>query len=138
MTHVLKRTYPSLLLPPNKANEERKQAWNRTFRSMGSLEIIPLAGAMVLFMKPGMHSVVEVAFLYGGLARRKSSLSLVLAVSASNAVAVLDSWGYSLAFSGTATKFWLRRGLVKFLSATRSCGSVSRLSSDPRAAVCLL
>jgi ammonium transporter, Amt family len=45
------------------------------------------------------------AFLYSGLARRKSALSLIWAVSASNAVVIVQ-WlliGYSLAFSSTAT-----------------------------------
>lgn len=45
------------------------------------------------------------AFLYSGLARRKSALSLIWVVSASNAVCIFQwyLWGYSLAFSPTAT-----------------------------------
>lgn len=45
------------------------------------------------------------AFLYSGLARRKSALTLVWAVAASNAVVIFQwwFWGYSLAFSRTAT-----------------------------------
>ena len=45
------------------------------------------------------------AFLYSGLARRKSALTLVWAVAASNAVVIFQwwFWGYSLAFSPTAT-----------------------------------
>jgi ammonium transporter, Amt family len=45
------------------------------------------------------------AFLYGGLARRKNSLQLLGAVVFSNAVVVFQwyLWGYSLAFSRTAT-----------------------------------
>jgi Amt family ammonium transporter len=44
------------------------------------------------------------AFLYAGLARRKSALSLIWVVSASNAVGILQwyFWGYSLSFSPTA------------------------------------
>ncbi|KAH8120481.1 ammonium transporter [Phellopilus nigrolimitatus] len=50
-------------------------------------------------MVPGL------AFLYSGLARRKSALSLIWAVSASNAVVIFQwfFWGYSLAFSPSAT-----------------------------------
>lgn len=45
------------------------------------------------------------AFLYSGLSRRKSALQLVWAVAASNAVVIFQwwFWGYSLAFSSTAT-----------------------------------
>lgn len=53
----------------------------------------------VSFMIPGL------AFLYAGLARRKSTLSLIWAVCASNAI-VIFQWficGYSLAFSPSAT-----------------------------------
>ncbi|KAI6159508.1 ammonium transporter [Pisolithus thermaeus] len=54
---------------------------------------------MVSFMIPGL------AFLYSGLSRRKSALSLIWAVSASNAVCIFQwyLWGYSLAFSPTAS-----------------------------------
>jgi len=49
------------------------------------------------------------AFLYSGLARRKSALSLVWAVAASNAVVIFQwfFWGYSLAFSPTATNGYI-------------------------------
>lgn len=45
------------------------------------------------------------AFLYSGLARRKSALSLIWAVCASNAIVIFQwfFWGYSLAFSSSAT-----------------------------------
>ncbi|KAH0838634.1 ammonium transporter [Lanmaoa asiatica] len=65
----------------------------------GDVAFIIVAGAMVAFMVPGL------AFLYSGLARRKSALSLIWAVTASNAVCIFQ-WcllGYSLAFSPTAT-----------------------------------
>lgn len=50
-------------------------------------------------MVPGL------AFLYAGLARRKNALSLVWAVVFANAVTIFTwyLWGYSLAFSPTAT-----------------------------------
>nr|GAT47320.1 ammonium transporter [Mycena chlorophos] len=45
------------------------------------------------------------AFLYSGLSRRKSALSLIWAVSGANAIVIFQwyFWGYSLAFSSTAT-----------------------------------
>lgn len=49
------------------------------------------------------------AFLYSGLSRRKSALSLIMVVSASNAVCIFQwvFWGYSLAFSRTANNGFL-------------------------------
>ncbi|KAI0271576.1 ammonium transporter [Gloeopeniophorella convolvens] len=65
----------------------------------GDVAFVILAGALVSFMIPGL------SFLYSGLSRRKSALSLIWAVSAANAVAIFQwfFWGYSLAFSPTAT-----------------------------------
>ncbi|KAJ7071485.1 ammonium transporter [Mycena amicta] len=65
----------------------------------GDIAFIVLAGILVLFMVPGL------AFLYSGLARRKSALSLIWAVSGANAVTIFQwfFWGYSLAFSSSAT-----------------------------------
>ncbi|EPQ61029.1 ammonium transporter [Gloeophyllum trabeum ATCC 11539] len=69
----------------------------------GDVAFIVVAGAMVSFMIPGL------AFLYSGLARRKSALSLIWAVSASNAVVIFQwfFWGYSLAFSSSATNGYI-------------------------------
>ncbi|KAI0338347.1 ammonium transporter [Trametopsis cervina] len=65
----------------------------------GDIAFIIICGALVLFMVPG------VAFLYSGLSRRKSALHLIWAVTAANAVVIFQwyFWGYSLAFSSTAT-----------------------------------
>lgn len=65
----------------------------------GDVSFIIVSMAMVFVMVPGL------AFLYSGLARRKSALSLIWAVFASNAVVIFQwyFWGYSLAFSHTAT-----------------------------------
>ncbi|KAF8213477.1 ammonium transporter AmtB-like domain-containing protein [Mycena galopus ATCC 62051] len=54
-------------------------------------------------MVPGL------AFLYSGLARRKSALSLIWAVSGANAVTIFQwfFWGYSLAFSSSATNGYI-------------------------------
>ena len=52
---------------------------------------------MVLLMIPGL------GFLYSGLARRKSALSMIFACMASFSVITFQwyFWGYSLAFSST-------------------------------------
>ncbi|KAJ7293469.1 ammonium transporter [Mycena rebaudengoi] len=65
----------------------------------GDISFIIVAGILVLFMVPGL------AFLYSGLARRKSALSLIWAVSGANAITIFQwfFWGYSLAFSSSAT-----------------------------------
>ncbi|TFK57562.1 ammonium transporter [Heliocybe sulcata] len=70
---------------------------------VGDVAFIIIAGAMVMFMVPGL------AFLYSGLARRKSALSLIWAVSAANAVVIFQwfFWGYSLAFSSSATNGYI-------------------------------
>ena len=62
----------------------------------------------VPFVGPRTHCTLLLphsAFLYSGLSRRKSALHLIWIVSASNAVAIFQwyFWGYSLAFSSTAT-----------------------------------
>jgi hypothetical protein len=69
-----------------------------------------------------------VALLYAGLARRKSALSLIWAVSAANAVVIFQwyFWGYSLAFSSTATNGFignLKNFALKRVLADPSPGS---------------
>ncbi|KAI0932668.1 hypothetical protein AcW1_000276 [Taiwanofungus camphoratus] len=67
------------------------------------MAFIAVSGILVSFMVPGL------AFLYSGLSRRKSALSLVWVVAASNAVVIFQwyFWGYSLAFSPTATNGYI-------------------------------
>jgi len=69
----------------------------------GDVAFIAVAGILVFFMVPG------IAFLYAGLSRRKNALSLIWAVAASNAVVIFQwyFWGYSLAFSSTATNGYI-------------------------------
>lgn len=69
----------------------------------GDVSFIIVAGAMVFLMIPGL------AFLYSGLARRKSALSLIWACFASNAIVIFQwyFWGYSLAFSQSATNGYI-------------------------------
>lgn len=60
---------------------------------------LSIATAMVMFMCPGL------AYLYSGLVRRKSALHMIFIVFATLAVTLFQwyFWGYSLAFSTTAT-----------------------------------
>jgi hypothetical protein len=65
----------------------------------GDQAYILVSSAMVLLMVPGL------GFLYSGLARRKSALSMIYACLGSYSVICFQwyFWGYSLAFSNTAT-----------------------------------
>lgn len=71
---------------------------NQWYQS-GDQAYIIISSAMVLLMVPG------IAFLYSGLARRKSALSLIWVVMMSFSVIIFQwyFWGYSLALSSTAT-----------------------------------
>ncbi|EGP86482.1 unnamed protein product [Zymoseptoria tritici ST99CH_1A5] len=67
--------------------------------SSGDQAYIIVASAMVMVMVPGL------GFLYSGLARRKSALTMIMACLASSSVITFQwyFWGYSLAFSRYAT-----------------------------------
>jgi Amt family ammonium transporter len=69
--------------------------------SSGDQAYILVASAMVLIMIPGL------AFLYSGLARRKSALSLIWACMFSASVITFQwyFWGYSLAFGPSTNGF---------------------------------
>ncbi|KAI2635465.1 ammonium transporter [Xylaria nigripes] len=71
---------------------------NQWYQS-GDQAFIIVSACMVLLMVPG------IAFLYSGLSRRKSALSLIWVVMMSFSVVIFQwyFWGYSLAFSTTAT-----------------------------------
>lgn len=71
---------------------------NQWYQS-GDQAFIIISSCMVLIMIPG------IAFLYSGLARRKSALSLIWVCMMSFSVIIFQwyFWGYSLAFSSTAT-----------------------------------
>jgi len=72
---------------------------------------------MVLIMVPGL------GFLYSGLARRKSALSMIWACMASTTVVTFQwyFWGYSLGFSSYATNGFIgdlkKFGLMNTLAA---------------------
>lgn len=77
---------------------------------------------MVLIMVPGL------GFLYSGLARRKSALSLIWACVGSSLVVTFQwyFWGYSLAFSSSATNGFignLKHFALENVLATPSPGS---------------
>ncbi|KAF1816268.1 ammonium transporter [Eremomyces bilateralis CBS 781.70] len=94
--------------------DSRTENLNQWFNA-GDTGYIIIATGLVLIMVPGL------AFLYSGLARRKSALSMLWAVMMSSSVICFQwyFWGYSLALSPTATngfignldKFGLRRTL---------------------------
>jgi len=95
------------------SNAENLNQW---FQS-GDQAYIIIASAMVLVMVPGL------GFLYSGLARRKSALSLIWACMASCSVITFQwyFWGYSLAFSQYGTSGFIgdlqKFGLMKTLGA---------------------
>ena len=64
-----------------------------------TVAFLVIGTALVFFMVPGL------GFLYSGLARRKSALSLIWVVLMATLVGMVQwyFWGYSLAFSHTAT-----------------------------------
>nr|UUS54184.1 ammonium transporter [Aspergillus oryzae] len=102
--------------------DSRVENVNKWFQS-GDQAYIIVASAMVMVMIPGL------GFLYSGLARRKSALSMIWACMASFSVVTFQwyFWGYSLAFSPTATNGYIGNlrnfGLMKTL-ADPSPGSV--------------
>ncbi|CCE63051.1 hypothetical protein TPHA_0D04180 [Tetrapisispora phaffii CBS 4417] len=71
--------------------------WKETYDG-ATVAFIILGASLVFFMVPGL------GFLYSGLARRKSALSLIWAVLTATLVGMLQwyFWGYSLAFSSSA------------------------------------
>lgn len=71
---------------------------NKWYQS-GDTAYIILSSCLVLIMVPGL------GFLYSGLARRKSALSMMWACMAAGTVINFQwyFWGYSLTFSPTAT-----------------------------------
>src|SRR5438094_461347 len=70
---------------------------NKMYQS-GDQAFIIISACLVLLMVPG------IAFLYSGLSRRKSALSLIWVVMMSFSVVIFQwyFWDYSLAFSSTA------------------------------------
>lgn len=88
----------SLATNPETGGNPRTENLNKWFQP-GDQAFLLVASAMVLTMVPGL------GFLYSGLARRKSALSMIWACMASMSVVTFQwyFWGYSLAFSSSAT-----------------------------------
>lgn len=95
------------------SNVENLNQWYQS----GDQAYIIVASAMVLIMVPGL------GFLYSGLARRKSALSMIWACMAAGTVITFQwyFWGYSLAFSQYGTSGFIgdlsKFGLMKTLGA---------------------
>lgn len=93
----------------------RTENLNKWFQP-GDQAYLIAASAMAMVMVPGL------GFLYSGLARRKSALSMIWACMASMSVVTFQwyFWGFSLAFSPTATNGFIGNlhsfGLMKTLA----------------------
>ena len=87
--------------------------------SPGDQAYIIIASAMVVVMIPGL------GFLYSGLARRKSALSMIWVCMASFSVITFQwyFWGYSLAFSAQGTSGFI--GDLKHFGLTNTLGAPS-------------
>ncbi|CAI4216413.1 unnamed protein product [Parascedosporium putredinis] len=97
----------------------------------GDQAFILVSAFLVLFMVPG------IAFLYSGLARRKSALSMLWVTMMSFSVVVFQwyFWGYSLAFSLESNNPFIgdltHIGLRKLLAAPSQGSPSSPPSSTP-------
>ncbi|KAK9381198.1 ammonium transporter AmtB-like domain-containing protein [Kockiozyma suomiensis] len=87
--------------PPTGGNSVTENL-NLYFRS-GDMAYVTACSAMIFLMIPGL------GFLYSGLARRKSALSMIWAcvMGASVGITQWYFWGYSLAFSPTAANAFI-------------------------------
>ena len=87
--------------------------------SPGDQAYILIASAMVVVMIPGL------GFLYSGLARRKSALTMIWVTMASFSVITFQwyLWGYSLAFSAQGTSGFI--GDLKHFGLTNTLGAPS-------------
>ena len=85
----------------------------------GDQAYIIVASAMVVVMIPGL------GFLYSGLARRKSALTMLWVTMASFSVVTFQwyFWGYSLAFSAQGTSGFI--GDLKHFGLTNTLGAPS-------------
>lgn len=106
----------SLTTNTDLGGDSRLENLNKWYQS-GDQAYIIVASAMVMVMVPGL------GFLYSGLARRKSALSMIWACMGSFSVITFQwyFWGYSLAFSPSATNGYIgdlkNFGLMNLLGA---------------------
>lgn len=109
---------PDVEVDPNFGKNSAVDNLNLPFNA-GDQAYILISAGMVLLMIPG------IAFLYSGLARRKSALSLIWVVMMSFSVIVFQwyFWGYSLALSSTATNGFI--GNLDHFGLRNTLGAVS-------------
>ncbi|EEH18915.1 hypothetical protein PABG_01234 [Paracoccidioides brasiliensis Pb03] len=102
----------------NLGGNSRVENLNKWFQS-GDQAYILVASAMVMVMVPGL------GFLYSGLARRKSALSMIWACMGSTSIVAFQwyFWGYSLAFSPTATNGFI--GNMRYFGLMKTLGDPS-------------
>ncbi|PMD37710.1 ammonium transporter [Hyaloscypha variabilis F] len=102
---------------PN-GGDSRTTNLNQWYQS-GDVAYILISSCMVLVMIPG------IGFLYSGLARRKSALSMIWACMASFSVITFQwyFWGYSLAFSSSGTSGFI--GDLKHFGLMNTLGEPS-------------
>lgn len=105
LTHIMhpyfaKRAAYSALDLVSRQEEEIPRGQNY---NTGDIAYVAVSACMVLIMVPGL------GFLYSGLARRKSALSMIWATLMAGCVALFQwyFWGYSLTFSSTATNGYI-------------------------------
>lgn len=103
---------------PDTGGDSTTENLNQWYQS-GDTAFILVASCMVLIMVPG------IAFLYSGLSRRKSALSLMWTCLMSFSVMVFQwyFWGYSLAFSNTGTSGFI--GDLKHFGLMNTLGQPS-------------
>nr|AGM18785.1 low-affinity ammonium transporter [Acarospora strigata] len=103
---------------PATGGDSTTENLNQWYQS-GDQAYIIVASAMVLVMIPGL------GFLYSGLARRKSALSMIWACMGSFSVITFQwyFWGYSLAFSRTQTNGFI--GDLKHFGLMNTLGAPS-------------
>ena len=110
--------FDDLTTNPDMGGNPRVENLNKYYQT-GDQAYIIVAAAMVLLMIPG------IGFLYSGLARRKSALSMIFACMASMSVVTFQwyFWGYSLAFSETATNGYI--GNLRHFGLMKTWGAPS-------------
>lgn len=84
------------MIPTRRALFTENQEYNESY-----VLLFSIASSVIWIMVPGL------AFLYSGLARRKSALSMIWVVIMSSFIGIFQwyFWGYSLAFSGSGNDF---------------------------------
>ncbi|ODV78471.1 ammonium transporter [Suhomyces tanzawaensis NRRL Y-17324] len=110
----------------------KKQIFTENFKYNESFVLLfSISSSLIWIMVPGL------AFLYSGLARRKSALSMVWIVFMSSFIGIFQwyFWGYSLAFSDTSSNNFI--GDLHFFGFKNLLGASSSDSDFPQIAYAL-